>query len=270
MGFSRAQREALRSAFLESPRDGHSLDHCISDDDLRRRVLEACAAAAPGFSELDYLWDLQNQRKASILGKHTTRTVRWSHDEYRHAAEIAARLVEDRHAATIDRLLCDPLVRGEFDRIVAEMAPAIDRTRLRLAALALRKASDLPPEAAIRMGHGREVTSVPAAKAARDPSLIPDLPGIYLFHDSTDIMYVGEAGNLRLRISTHLHHSSSAGLARYFWSAGGPEGCSIDLHTFPGSASVLSRSWRRAYGRALIASRRPRFNIEHNPAGAGA
>jgi hypothetical protein len=145
MVFSSHERSQIREAFLNCSRDGYSLDRCIADDELRRRVVSACEKAVPGRSEQEYLWDLQNQRKASLLGKHATKRDSFRHREYCRAAAIAARDVEVQHNATVDRLLCDPAIRKEFDRIATEIAPAVEPVRLRLAALALRKTSKLKP-----------------------------------------------------------------------------------------------------------------------------
>ncbi len=262
-GFSDNERRQLRTAFLEGPRDGYSLDRCIADDTLRIRVVDVCQQAVPGHSEQDYLWDLQNQRKASLLGPHATQRDNFRHEEYRHAAAIAARLIEDRHGATVDRLLCNPAIRREFDRVASEIAPTVDPVRLRLAALALRKASKLRPELAVRMGDGRQVVSIQASDVRDDAENVPPAPGIYIIHDPSGILYIGEAGNLRNRVRQHVDHSTSPGLARYFWDAG-MENCTIDLHTFPNNQAARRADWRRAYERELIESRRPRFNIEFN------
>lgn len=268
MVLSDDERRRLRTAFLEAPRDGYSLDRCIADDTLRPRVVRTCQRAVRGYSEQDYLWDLQNQRKASRLGPHATQRDNFRHEAYRHAAEIAARLIEDLHGATVDRLLCNPEIRREFDRIAQDIAPNVDPARLRLAALALRKASRLRPELAVRMGHGRSVGSVRASDVRAVPRGVPSAPGIYIIRDPSGILYIGEAGNLRNRVRQHVDHSTSAGLARYFWDAG-LENCTIDLHTFPRNQAARRVDWRRAYERELITSRRPRFNIEFNRARDG-
>jgi phosphohistidine phosphatase SixA len=55
-----------------------------------------------------------------------------------HAAEIAARLMEDKHKLTIDRVLCNPAIRTQFDGVARSAAPDISAYLLRKAALKLR------------------------------------------------------------------------------------------------------------------------------------
>jgi excinuclease UvrABC nuclease subunit len=111
------------------------------------------------------------------------------------------------------------------------------------------------------MGDRRAVVSEQASDVCNDAQSVPSAPGVYIIRDPTGILYIGEATNLRNRIRPHVDHSTSPGLARYFWEAG-MENCTIDLHTFPNNEAASRHSWRRAYERNLIESRQPRFNIE--------
>ena len=255
----------VRAAFLDT-HDGFSTDAVLADDArldaFRRRVLERL----PGGNAEALTWALLNLRKRSEIGRVTTRKQRFNHAAYEHAAEIAARRVEDLHAITLDKALVHEGPRGDFDRFAAGYSGGVDPTLLRLAALSLRKARRLAPEGFKKLLSGADkprVLKEQRASAVRaDPTLVPDGPGIYLLLDvGLGLLYVGEAGNLRKRVSAHLEFSDRKAIAHHFF-ANGLADARIELHAFePGSAG-RRRDFRRSYENFLIQSRRPRFNLQ--------
>ena len=54
--------------------------------------------------------------------------------------------MEDKHDTTIDRIMCDPHLRREFDLVASSVAPGHPAYVYRKAALNLRKGSRLKPE----------------------------------------------------------------------------------------------------------------------------
>src|SRR5690606_9753870 len=109
---------------------------------------------------------------------------------YRHAAEIAAGFMEDKHALTLDRVLCDPVKRVEFDQIATKIAPGTSVFELRRSALNLRKSRRLRPEL-LKKVLDPAVTSAMAVDIIADPTVVPDGPGIYLFRDQSGVLYLG-------------------------------------------------------------------------------
>ena len=89
---------------------------------------------------------------------------------------------------------------------------------------------------------------------------VPKCPGIYIFLDSSGYLYIGEAGNLKLRIRKHLDHSDSKSLARYLWDNGYKD-MQVEIHAFDAESDARFVKHRRAYESDLIASRNPRFNV---------
>jgi excinuclease UvrABC nuclease subunit len=133
--------------------------------------------------------------------------------------------------------------------------------QLRKAALGLRKARKLQPELIKRVANWKtEVLEYDAESLASELDLIPRKPGIYIFRDATGYLYIGEAGNLRLRVAQHLDHSDRRALAHYFWEAG-LSGIVVELHAFDPKSEGGSTPARRAYESDLIAKRAPRFNL---------
>jgi hypothetical protein len=203
-----------------------------------------------------------NIRKASGLGPVATTRVRVNHDAYLHAAEIAARQIDDKYAITTDRAFCDRDRRNEFDSIAKRFAPDVSSYLLRKAALKLRKGRQLRPELIKRVSDWqKEVLAFDVRALQENLDLIPRKPGVYIFADASGYLYLGEAANLRLRVAKHLDHSDRKALARYLWEVG-VEGLSVELHVFDPASNGRLTSHRRAYEAELIRSRKPQFNIQ--------
>jgi hypothetical protein len=250
----------VKLAFL-TVHGGRSTDDVVIDPILNEKFLEQCKALNPTIGSYDANWKLLNLRKSSSLGGVTSSTKKIDHSAYVHASQIAARLMEDRYQLTIDRVLCKPESRQQFDAIALGIAPEVSLYQLRKAALGLRKARRLQPEIIKRVANwGREILEYSAKRLLDDLDLIPRKPGIYIFRDSTGYLYVGEAGNLRFRVAKHLDHSDRRAIAHYFWEAG-ISGIVVELHAFGGDSDARNQSSRRAYESDLIANRSPRFNL---------
>lgn len=188
-------------------------------------------------------------------------TNRHSHNSYVHAAEIAARHAEDVHSTSIDRVLCDPSMRKCFDDLATRLAPDVCPYLLRKAALGLRKQRKLKPELVSRMSERHtKVEKYAAEDLLRNPSLIPQQPGVYIFSDNTGYLYIGQAIDLSTRVRKHLDHSDRKAVARYFWEHG-MDNLQVELHSFDKDSDGKWKRYRTAYEASLIASRQPRFNI---------
>lgn len=250
----------IAKAFAEV-HDGWSTDEVLLQDKLNERFIARCQQDLHEVKVSDLNWRLLNLRKAKKLSVKVTRRSRHNHDKYRHAAEIAARLMEDKHGLNTDRVLCDPTKRTEFDHEATRVAPGVEPYLLRKAALGLRKARRLKPEFVVRVADwGREVSTWPAARLASDISLASKRPGVYIFRDQTGYLYIGEAANLRARLKQHLDESDRASLASHL-KAQGLSDVQIELHAFESKSAARKVSNRRAYESELIRSRKPRFNI---------
>lgn len=252
--------DVVAIAFHET-HDGWSTDEVVLRDDLNRAFLAKCREKLPDVSSEEFNWTLLNLRKAGKLGAVTTRRVRQDHDDYQHAAEIAARFVQDKYDQTIDRVLCDPERRAVFDEAARAVAPDVEPYRLRKAAFGLRKARQLQPELAVRIADWKkDVLSFSAAQIVADKKLVPEAPGVYIFRDPSGYLYIGESSNLRQRVSQHLDQSDRQSLARYLFEKGNRE-ITVELHAFGPDTPAKDKNRRRAYESELIRSRKPRFNI---------
>lgn len=258
-----ALKDVVRDVFFRVS-EGRSTDDVVVDEELNRRFTESCIHEFPSATPFQCNWTLFQLRKSAGLGPivQERRVIR--HGDYLHAAEIAARQMEDKHGLTIDRVLCDPDRRGEFDSIAREIHSEVDLYLLRKAALNLRKNRQFRPELIKRIADWGQVVSSHTAESLIERSgLVPRSPGIYIFSDRTGYLYIGEAEDLRARVSKHLDHSDRKALARYFWEMGTKD-LFVEFHAFDPTSEGKRKPNRRAYEAELIRTRRPRFNIQGN------
>ncbi len=242
--------------------DGWSSDEVILDDELHQAFLKKCSAMLPSVSEEEFSWTLLNLRKAGKLETKSTRRRRVNVDPVAHIAEIVARSATDQFSVSLDRIMVSPEMRVEFNRLAKEIDPEVDLYLVRRAAFKLRKTRQLKPELISRIvDWGRKIEIYSAAKITAKPDIVPDHPGIYIFRDHTGYLYIGQTDNLKQRLITHLDESHSLSLAKYL-KAQGAEKISIEIHSFPPDSRAKETMVRRAYESELIASRKPKFNIQ--------
>jgi predicted GIY-YIG superfamily endonuclease len=252
--------EVVKRAFLHTHR-GYSTDEVIIRDRLNVAFIQACKRELLFVDEETFNWRLISLRKQGKLGRVTRRRKHANHEDYLHAAEIAARHVYDKYSKTVDRAFCAPELRRTFDAIAHEVAPDVSNYLLRKAALKLRKNRQLKPELVPRVtSWGKRVLSFAADRIVNEPNLIPRAPGVYIFRDTSGYLYIGESKNLYLRIRQHLDHSDRKSLAHYFWEKGFRH-MTVELHVFDANSGARQRRCRQAYESDLIQARLPRFNL---------
>ncbi len=244
----------LLDAF-EVVRNGFSVDRVIADPDLNARFLNSCRKHGLTGEDVDLNLQLFNARKRGGLPRSTRRTVARNQDGYTFAAEIAIRSMERKHKTTLDRVLCDPKLAAEFDSVAAEIAPDFSPLEYRWAALCLRKNNRLKPEI---VGRAVPTTTLgPMAASTIDISQIPTQQGVYTLTTRENVLYIGEARNLRARLKKHFEHSDNKLLARHIWEFGKAD-LLIEYHVLPPDTRT---DVRRAMELEMIRSRRPLFNI---------
>ena len=207
-------------------------------------------------------WTLLNLRKAGKLKTKTTRRSKSDTQAVAHIAEIVARSMHDQHQQSTDWIMCDPDLRKQFDAAATAIDANIDNYAVRKAAFQLRKARQLKPELITRIADwGRTVSQHSTAQIRADPKLINEHPGVYIFRDTTGYLYIGQTDNLRKRLQKHLDESHNAGLANYLKS-NTTDPITIEVHDFAPKSQAKKVMVRRAYESELIASRKPRFNVQ--------
>jgi hypothetical protein len=248
--------ETLKQAFLDT-RDGYSADRVVADPVFNAKFLARCGELGLTAPPAELNLRLINSRKSGALsglprGKQTSFS---NEDEYRFAAEVAARFLEQRDQTSLDAVICNPGLAAEFDSIAQRIAPGYISLQYRWAALNLRKARVLRPEI---LGQAIPVeTSHIGPIESINVGSLSATQGIYLFYSRDSILYVGETTNFRKRIGKHLDHSDNKELARWFWE-NGVEDVELEIRVLPADTTTRVR---RALETELIRSREPRFNI---------
>jgi predicted GIY-YIG superfamily endonuclease len=242
---------------------GWSCDEVLLDDERNKQFLAACRRSLPDTDSARFNWTLLTLRKAGKLNATTRHRRSDDHSACQHAAEIAARLMEDKYSMNIDRVMCNPDLRREFDDVTRSLAPSVDSYLLRKAAFALRKARQLRPELVVRIADWGRVISVHSL-ASLQSSLenITTSPGVYIFRDSSGYLYIGESHNLRDRLGQHLDTRQPSSLLNLLATKGVDfDKVQIELHAFDPHSAAKQARMRRAYESELIESRAPKFNV---------
>ncbi len=250
--------------------NGWSSDEVILQQELNENFIDHCNEAIkdstfgsnPLPAEKDLNWALMNLRKAGKLKTKTTKRKKVDLSSVRHVAEIVTRSLVDKHQCSIDRIMCDVNFRKQFDQSAKAIDDSVDAYAVRKAAFQLRKARRLRPELITRIADwGRTIKSFSINEILSDPKLLNEHPGVYIFSDASGYLYIGQTDNLRERLQKHLDESHNLSLAKYLRTES-RDAISIEVHDFDPKSQASKTMVRRAYESELIASRKPRFNVQ--------
>ena len=261
------QIKVIAADAFSAVHDGWSSDEVILQDELNEAFIAKCRKLASKnelgkISDDDLNWTLMNLRKAGKLKSKTTKRKKADTDSVRHVAEIVTRSIIDKHQCSIDRLMCRNELRSEFDESAKAFDDSIDLYTVRKAAFQLRKARRLKPELIGRIADwGRTIETHEIKDVRKDPEALAEHPGIYIFRDSTGYLYIGQTENLCERLREHLDESHNASLAKYLKKES-LASITIEVHDFDPDSKASETRVRRAYESELIASRKPRFNLQ--------
>ncbi len=254
-------------AAFEQACDGYSTDEVLIRDDLRDEFLSRLSLDVgrplSDAEQLDALLELLQLRKAGKMTVRSTRRGEAVEESIAPVAEIAARVVTDRHRISSDTMLADSAFRKELQREAELIRPGVDAYSVRKAVLSLRKKRALKPELVLQVADWQrtiETVSLEELKRRIRDGQISDGPGVYLFRSAGGYLYVGEASNLAARLTEHVGGSDRVSLAKYLAGDDGA-GVSVEMHVFPATSPARKVIVRRAYESELIRSRDPKFNV---------
>ena len=266
-----AELKVIVADAFAATHDGWSSDEVILQSELNSAFVQACRdklktsasfAAPDRISEEKLNWTLMNLRKAGKLKIKSTKRARIDTRPVHHIAEIVTRSLLDQHQCSIDWLMCNPELRQQFDDAAINIAPNSDAYKVRKAAFQLRKARKLRPELVTRIANwGRQISEHSVADLKESPELLEEHPGVYIFRDATGYLYIGQTENLKVRLQEHLDESHNASLAGYLNSRTSGN-VTVEVHDFDPESKASETMVRRAYESELIASRKPRFNVQ--------
>jgi hypothetical protein len=193
--------ELVVQAFAEV-RDGRSSEYVVCAPDYERRyhdrLKELGLRLTPADANL-MLWNARRSRRLTHLPASRPYSpakelasyefvCEWA---YRHLIASLRQAGHGYRSTTLERILCIPEWREQFDELVARIKPGFSPLDYRWVAMRVRK----------RSGEKRVATPslfdemVPATEAARK---LPDSPGAYLIRSAAgEQLYTGWAPNLR-------------------------------------------------------------------------
>jgi len=209
-----SERKGIVEAFAKSYR-GFSVDRLVADPLLNQDYQLQCERLSVPGTEAErnrFLFLIRKSGRLKSAGIETIRrtTFDWEEmDPYLFASEIAYRRVHDLYDnASLDEILCDPLLAKQFDGFAASCAEGYSSLEYRWAALKLRK------QGALGRKRGRNITLTKFV--AQDWFAFDDLnfselsskPGLYAICSKDDFLYAGETSNVRARLGLQLSENA--------------------------------------------------------------
>lgn len=256
--------EAAIIAAFKAAAQGHSSDELLINNDLRSKFLEVLADGSElsRDQERESLLKLLRLRKAGKLKQKATATGPRTDVAIVPIAEMAARVVIDRHDITTDSMMADKQFRNELQREAEKILPGVDAYAVRKSVLKLRKKRALKPELVLKATDWQREILVFRLSKLREQlasKSVSSNPAIYVFRSQKEYLYVGEAENLAKRLTQHLRGSDRELLADYLAGANAKT-VTVELHVFAADSPAKDLARRRAYESELIRSRKPKFN----------
>lgn len=250
----------IAQAYLEV-RDGYSTDRVVADPDLNRRFLRRCRELGLSGTDFDLNWRLFNGRKNKwLVDLPKTKNYTPSRkDEFEFSSEIAIRYVQaqvrmnEGRDVSLDKIICDPDLAVEFDRIASQLAPGFSPLDYRWIAFGVRKAAGRYASKAKEATVPRfdDFVSTLSVKASR----IPTDQGLYWFRCEGDSLFIGETDNLRRRIERHFDSGGDQGLPDWLYDRASRV---ISLCVVP--TPSVSPTERKIIELGAVNSHRPFFN----------
>lgn len=212
----------IAQAYLEV-RHGYSIDRVVADPDLDRRFLQRCREIGLTGTDFDLNWKLFNGRKNTYFADlpRTRNYTASRKDEFEFSSEMAIRYVQERvrthehRDVALDRIICDPDLAAEFDKVADRLAPGFSPLEYRWVALGVRKAAG-------RYSRKAKTINFPnfeflGTTTSVRPSKIPTDQGMYFFRCGDKPLFIGETANLRQRIAKHFESGGSTGIPDWLY-----------------------------------------------------
>ena len=251
--YSRVQLEMTLEGIMEAFRlthDGYSADRLVADPELNSAFTTACNKLGLVGDVRTWnmlLFRLRKQGQLSSIETLHRTSISWDEcDKYVFASEIAWQMmIDSKLANSLDEILCDPTLVGEFDKIARRFAPGYKPLDYRWAALKLRKeAKCARSRAAILTSPTHLGERVPMDEL--DVRKLSYKSGLYVLSDPTRQLYVGEAIDLHARFTRK---------CRKAWSSISDSEISVQMLPMdPSSAGRL------AWQSCLVMKLKPHYN----------
>ncbi len=242
-------------AAFRTVHEGYSLDRVLVDPNLSLAFVDECRNRGLSGGPREWNLMLLRMRKSGRLADLVTSrrtSFTWADcDPFLAASEIAWRRLLDRGAASLDEILADPALAGEFDALAASLAPGFSPLEYRWAALKLRK------EAYVVRHRASRFAAEPPAVSGWQPLNLDALPeqmsALYavVARDDGELVYIGASLDLSRRVRGHLDAAPPEALSVL-------SGRGTTWRYLPAAASLTDQLAVRA---RLTASKTPRWQV---------
>jgi hypothetical protein len=238
--------------------DWGSADLYVADPERNAEFLAKCRKL--GLRCSDYLLNktLMNARKKGLLPALKSQRTSYPYEDYAFACEFAATELKYKTGASIDDILCDPILAKSFDEIASKLAPGYSSFRYRWGILSIRKAG--------RHAEWKPDYQMPEFKnwfkLASDPiDKVPDDKGVYLLHEhgKKKPLYARSTEHLRHAVEQHRRPELLSVILDKFWVP--------DPDKFLVSYAIVPvRKLLKPLERKIIEERKPVFNVPRSMA----
>jgi DNA modification methylase len=252
--------DGLLKSYRESY-DGYSLDRVIADPALNSNLIAACAELGlPGDARTwnSHLFRLRKAGLLADLPTHQRTEFDWEACEpYLFASEIAWRQMIEKGCASLDEILCDPVLASEFDTRAKMWAPGFTPLEYRWAALKIRKNAKTVRSRAELLKDARLSDPIEFNFASKRIS-VPETSGVFIVLGSNKkAIYAGETSNLRERIQKNLRE----GLQKQLNSQSNASNKQSGEFVARFSTTDCPVVTRLAYQRRLVLRHKPSLNV---------
>lgn len=136
----------------------------------------------------------------------------------RHPVRPGSIRAKGSRKSSLDKIICDPDLAAEFDKIAARLAPGFSPLDYRWVALGVRKAAG---RYASKAGEAKVLSfSDFASTLSIRASKISTNQGVYCFRCEEESLFIGETENLRHRLERHFEGGGPQGLPEWLYERG--------------------------------------------------
>jgi hypothetical protein len=231
--------------------DRGSPDLYVADPERNAEFLAKCREL--GLEASDYTLNkaLMNARRNRHLpGLGSVRTS-IAYEDFAFASEFAATELRYKTGASVDDIICDPLLASAFDSIARRLAPGFTSFEYRWAILSIRKAGrDVQWKPEYRMPDLAE-----QFKLMKDPLQdLPETSGVYLLSEGKRPLYGRSTVNIRHGVELHRNADAFSAVADKLWRPN-PDEFVVCY------AKVPSKTMLKPVEKKLIEDKKPIFNV---------
>lgn len=252
-------RSHVIEAFLkvrDARGDKGSSDLYIADPVRNAEFIQVCRGL--GVTESEYVINksLMAARKAGQLKGLKSKATSVDYSEFAFACEFAATELRYETGASVDDIICHPMLSDRFDAAVRSLSPGHSAFEYRWALLSIRKSG----RNSWKEGFATPVLDKKFGLIRDDIREMPASPGVYLlFDEGSRPLYASHTRSLRQAVAIHRKPAILEAVNRNFWQP------NIEQFVFK-YTEVEDPKVLRPFEQKVVIDERPIFNIPRDAA----